>query len=781
MTPRNADLRVRPSARCATRAGTALRPVRPWPRRLWGLTLSLLVGGAVSGVGPGVVPLAAQVQIQSPPPAGNAASAQVRAAPVRGLHPIARGALTPVPTRIPFGQSGTTAQRGATGVQPGELILHSRDTIVQPGEVILHSRDTIVQSGDTIVQAGDTIVQAGDTIVQAADTIVQNGDTIVVPADTVPEEDRVEVRNLPTFPRPVPPGWQTGVWEWDREGIQASRAMTLAELLEQVPGVLALRSGDYGNPTTVVSTGLGPGRVRIFVDGAELAPLDGGVVDLSRVGLVGLDRVRVERRPGELRIELLGLQMVDPRAYSLLEVGTGDLQTNIFRGTFAHPDALGGNVLLALDRVDTDGPVREEPGAAYGVLFRHTLLRSDRGGVSWGVRRMTSRRTPEFFQPEDVNRTDWTVRARYELWDEVISEAFYHRSSVGVNTDRDGEGADTLITADARSQAGLRMAVDRGSWWAEAELRRQGGPGWPEDAQAFRGGVLLGEWVGAAAGVERQGWNGASGVNMHGRIWSSPILGITLFAEAESGRRAIPGFVPAPIPEEDPEEEDDDETTDETEDNGDEDDEEPDEEPEVAVPPRFGEMTGIRAGAEFRRGELFVGAALLSVDPDSLHPTGLPMDRGGLSMPGGRRTGVEISGRLPLTPILDGLSLHWDTQLWEQAPQDWRYTPDRTWDVRLRYHNVFFETRNLEVWTDVGMRGRDGMTVPLADPDQVDPVMATVPLNQSWYGRIQVRVVSAKIFVHWDNFTFRDNNQDFPGRILPQTRAMYGVKWTLWN
>ncbi len=630
----------------------------------------------------------------------------------------------------------------------------------------------------------DTIVEPPDTIVQPPDTIIQNGDTIVVPADTVPAEEVLEVRNLPLFSRPVPPGWQTGVWEWDRDEIQASRAVTLAELLEQVPGVLAIRGGDYGNPTAVMAAGLGPGRVRIFVDGAELAPLDGGVVDLSRVGLVGLDRVRVERRPGELRIDLLGMQLVDPRAYSLLEVATGDLQTNVFRGTFAHPDALGGNVLLALDRVDTDGPVREEPGAAFGVHLRHTLLHSERGGVAWAVRRMTSRRTPEFFQPEDVNRTDWTLRARYELWEGGGSEAFYHRSSLGVNTDRDGEGADTLITADARSQAGVRMLVDRGAWWAETEVRVQGGPGWPDNAQTLRGGALLGNWIGVSAALERQGWDGASGTNVHGRIWSAPFLGISLFAEGESGHRAIPGFVPAPIP--DDEDDADDEENAENQDDQDETepdegDDEPDEEPEVAVPPRFGEMSGLRAGAEFRRGDLFLGAAVLSVDPDSLHPTGLPMDRDGLSMAAGRRTGVELSGRIPLTPILEGLSLHWDTQLWDQAPQAWRYAPDRTWDARLRFHDVFFETRNLEVWVDVGMRGRDGMTVPLADPDQAEPVMATVPLSQSWYGRLQIRVVSAKIFVHWDNFTFRDNNQDLPGRVLPQTRAMYGVKWTLWN
>ena len=34
------------------------------------------------------------------------------------------------------------------------------------------------------------------------------------------------------------------------------------------------------------------------------------------------------------------------RPYSLIEAGTGDLNTNVLRGTFSHPRALGGVVDL---------------------------------------------------------------------------------------------------------------------------------------------------------------------------------------------------------------------------------------------------------------------------------------------------------------------------------------------------------------------------------------------------------------------------------------------------
>jgi len=148
---------------------------------------------------------------------------------------------------------------------------------------------------------------------------------------------------------------------------------------------------------------------------------------------------------------------------------------------------------------------------------------------------------------------------------------------------------------------------------------------------------------------------------------------------------------------------------------------------------------------------------------------------------GGQRQGLEVAGRIPLSPILEGLNLEWDGQLWEEAPE-WRYDPNRSWDVGLRYHNVFFETRNLELWTDVGMRGRNRMTVPTPpDSPEGEGTVVQVPVNQSYYARVQVRIVSAKLFVHWDNFTFRDDNQDVLGRVLPRTRVLYGVRWTLWN
>jgi hypothetical protein len=90
------------------------------------------------------------------------------------------------------------------------------------------------------------------------------------------------------------------------------------------------------------------------------------------------------------------------------------------------------------------------------------------------------------------------------------------------------------------------------------------------------------------------------------------------------------------------------------------------------------------------------------------------------------------------------------------------------------------------VWGSLGVEGRDPMLVPVGDPALPEPVSGevlpvTVPFSQSWYALIQARVLQLRVFVAWENFTVRRNNQDFPGRMLPIFRAHYGIRWHLSN
>jgi hypothetical protein len=168
-------------------------------------------------------------------------------------------------------------------------------------------------------------------------------------------------------------------------------------------------------------------------------------------------------------------------------------------------------------------------------------------------------------------------------------------------------------------------------------------------------------------------------------------------------------------------------------------------------------------------------------------------------MVGGTRKGYEVSGRIPLYPR--GMALVGSYQWWDQpedvwtVPDDslgtsepladekipWRYLPRRNYQASLSFHNTFLPTGNLEVWFDLGVQGRDPMVVPFRE--EVDDFVApiTVPFYQSWFVRLQIRVVTVRAFIMWENFTLRQRNQDFPGALLPATRSLYGVRWTMRN
>jgi len=624
----------------------------------------------------------------------------------------------------------------------------------------------------------------------------QPADTLVLGDEEDPgDEDEVVVRNPPIHAEPVPARWTTGVWEWDREALQSTRSLTLLELMEEIPGVIGLRGGDHGQPSSVTAFGLGGGRVRVFLDGVELPPLEGSVVDLSRVGLGGVDRVRVQRRPGELRVDLTPLRLFEPRPYTLLEVGTGDLNTNLFRGTFAHPAALGGNVVVSLDRIDTEGPFRDEPGASFGAHIRHNLFRAGGSALSWEYRTMNSRRPPELWSPRNLSRTDLSLHLRHQLDGGIVLGAFAQRSWLGVDYGRGvSPPAQPEVNEDSRDQFGARASLERELWWGEAGARIGTGEGWPSHVLDLRGGGRLDGLGGASIALERQGWEGAgSATGVHARVWTEPRLGLSLFGEAEQGTRGVPFRLipehPVPPESDDPLLPDGMPTRTGTgtgparqvgsgngngngngsgEDNG---------EDEFAA--SFTDRTGFRAGIEYRWNDVHLGAAVLRASADSLHPVGFRPDMEGVVTAGPVRNGVEGTATLPLNRLLSGLEVTGSMQFWDEEG-DWRYLPRRSYEGRFRFHDIFLESGNLEVWGDVGVRGRDGMSLPLLDGD-TGPGRATVGSSQTWHARVQVRVVSVRVFVMWDNFTIRQNNRDFPETRLPATRVLYGIRWTLWN
>ncbi len=584
------------------------------------------------------------------------------------------------------------------------------------------------------------------------------------PAQVAPDSVSADTifYNLPEPTGEVPAGWSAGVWEWGFSDIHASAANSVYELVAEVPGLMVLLGGDYGTPAGLSAFGSGGGAVRVFRDGFELFPLSGGMPDLARIGLVGIRRVRLERGLGEIRIEMWSKAYDDGRPYSLVEAGTGDLETNVFRGTYADPTALGGSIALGLERSDTRGPGGQESGSRTGSWVRYQLHRGDAAGVAFDLRKMNSDSDLEIY-PESVSRTDWAIRGAARLAEGVVAEAYTGKSTHTVDDIRaayEREGG-------SRSQHGLRLGLTRSGGWVRGELRLFGGDELPSNRIDLSAGLTQSGLGGVSAELARADWSGAGTSMQRLRAWTEPLGGVlSLFASRESGSygsRTLPLLDVEPAQ---------DTTTIEGEDPT----------PEEPFDPGrlFGisERTATRFGAALSWKGASISGALLDVETDTLIPLGLVPDRGGPFLGIGKRKGWEVWGSLPMP--LRGLRFVGSLQQWDEpAP----YLPEQIYRGALVFHRQYLESGNFEWWWTVGVRGHDPMTVPILGEEDEEgvPQLETVPFYQNWYARVQVRIVTVQIYVAWENFIRRPNLQHYPGRVLPITRTVYGIRWTMFN
>ena len=132
-------------------------------------------------------------------------------------------------------------------------------------------------------------------------------------------------------------------FDYDRTTLFASGALNLGEILDRVPGVSVFRSGWVASPHVAATLG-DFGRVRVFQDGIELDALDprtGGVMDLSTVDLWQMEGARVERGASETRVYLRSWRARSVTPETRVDISTGDLETNAYRGYFARRFARG--------------------------------------------------------------------------------------------------------------------------------------------------------------------------------------------------------------------------------------------------------------------------------------------------------------------------------------------------------------------------------------------------------------------------------------------------------
>ena len=201
-------------------------------------------------------------------------------------------------------------------------------------------------------------------------------------ADSIAKADSIG-RPLPRAEAPV---LAEGVWRhrFAGDSLYVNGALTLADLLERIPGVTTFRARFYTAP--MVGSVLGdPGRIRLFVDGVETEPFDprsGGVYDLSLFPVATLEEVVVERAADELRLHLRTWRPATVvQGQSRLDILTGDDRANSFRG-FVSRRFRPGWLLQATvqQRSLTDSPLFAGDGDALTAFARVGYV-----APSWGL------------------------------------------------------------------------------------------------------------------------------------------------------------------------------------------------------------------------------------------------------------------------------------------------------------------------------------------------------------------------------------------------------------
>ena len=132
-------------------------------------------------------------------------------------------------------------------------------------------------------------------------------DTVNTTARYLKEQARLSVR-VPVLPTVGVEGPQPALTRivFNRDSIEWGHAATVGDLLTQVPGVYLWRGGYIGRPELVDYHGRGSASAEYYLDGVPYvaAGPDSLAVDPALFSISFLDRIEVERWPGQLRVYL---------------------------------------------------------------------------------------------------------------------------------------------------------------------------------------------------------------------------------------------------------------------------------------------------------------------------------------------------------------------------------------------------------------------------------------------------------------------------------------------
>lgn len=610
------------------------------------------------------------------------------------------------------------------------------------------------------------------------------GDTLpdVAKPDSAPADSTLPAPSFPGFPRPRQAGFGAASWVFGPAELGRFHGLTLLELLDRIPGLVITREGGEGRPAGVAAFASGGGRLRVYLDGWELRPLNAAGVDLQQIPLVDLVEVRVTRGMTETRVDLETLRLSDRRPYAQVEAGEGDFSTQFLRGFFARPIGPRLVVHAGLDLVETAGFRRTMDFSANTAIARVSWAFSRDRALQVEYRRSgidTERAVQELTIPvESFDRGELLLRARGRFFarrpacpDTLADTAVACVPTGGVWLDAaagrswiEPAGPDTVTLPRESVQAMLRATVDvpLGTLTGAARFHRVDEDGFSADATELsaRAELTPAPWIAAWGEARALSHGGTAGVELEAFGRFGPFGGLSLFGSAGAGTRALrfrrdsTAVVRNLAHELDPSLP------------------ELDTVPVVLFRGRESTAAGFRAGAEWVRGGIRAGAAFVAHDVDVVAPFGFWFERQAGLEPreGGTVGAVEAYAGIPVIWRQLRLDLNYTDFLADPARP---YLPARFGRAALEFHGLYFGG-NFEPTLRAEAVGRD-RSLSLDRETGEFSVLTEPYVFFNFF--VQMRVLDVRAFWRMDNSVNRDRAFDVPGLFLPGVRTMFGVRW----
>jgi hypothetical protein len=185
---------------------------------------------------------------------------------------------------------------------------------------------------------------------------------------------------------------------FDRDSILWHNAETVSDVLTKVPGVFLLRGGWAGRPELPAYQGRGSTSVEYVLDGVPYSPIgqDSLMVDPTLLPLSFLQRIEIEKLPGQLRVLLYTHRHDRSVPYSRIGIASGDLQIARYQGQLEKSSSKGISFSAAFDHFsvpaqqsvsgdysNTQGWLRlgYVPSGSFGAEVEYFLNSPDREAV----------------------------------------------------------------------------------------------------------------------------------------------------------------------------------------------------------------------------------------------------------------------------------------------------------------------------------------------------------------------------------------------------------------